>query len=253
MTSKDQSVPSLEERLQKLNEIDSKVMQIMESSGGTLDELSKDVPNQKQIEIHTRNFRTAIRDVELELITQLNYLSQVLTGLPFEKNVYRETMEVSLASECTTPNNLLAEDLSCDAAPPSETAESYPVVSSTVNDLELYFTETSRETTELADSTLFNHLWGVVPTKTTYSSHTTVDDTPDVSAHEFEIPEYEFDDEILSLQGDIDPLSLWDIYADEDFRVGRITPDGLIDEDFEQEIGWLNKARLPQAINCQCY
>lgn len=100
MSFKDPSLPSLEERLQKLDEIDSKVMQIMESSGGTLEELSKDVPNQKQIEIHTRNFRAAIRDVELELITQLNYLGQVLTGLPFEKNVYKETMDLSLASEC---------------------------------------------------------------------------------------------------------------------------------------------------------
>ncbi|KAM7536572.1 hypothetical protein Aperf_G00000082323 [Anoplocephala perfoliata] len=94
-----QSQPTLKQRLQKLDEIDSKVMQIMESSGGTLDELSKDIPDQKQIEIHTHNFRAAIRDVELELISQLNYLGQVLTGLPYEKNVYKETMDLSLASE----------------------------------------------------------------------------------------------------------------------------------------------------------
>ncbi|VDO05629.1 unnamed protein product [Rodentolepis nana] len=226
MNLRDQPLLSIEERLKKLDEIDAKVMQIMESSGGTLDELSKDVPNQKQIEIHTRNFRTAIRDVELELITQLNYLGQVLTGLPFEKNSFETG---------SSPNNILAEDF----APPSETDESDPVVSSTVNDLELYFAETSCEATELSDSTPCNDLWGVVPTKMAHSSHTTEDDTPDISIHEFEIPEYEFDDEILSLQGDIGRYFIQFLFFAE--LVGRITPDGLIDEDFEQELGWLNK------------
>lgn len=91
--------PTLEERLRKLDEIDSKVVQILEASGGTLEELSKDAPDQTQIENHTRNFRSAIRDVELELISQLNYLGQVLTGLPYEKNVYKETVELSLVAE----------------------------------------------------------------------------------------------------------------------------------------------------------
>ncbi|EUB55232.1 Mediator of RNA polymerase II transcription subunit 11 [Echinococcus granulosus] len=94
-----QPQPSLKERLQKLDEIESKVMQIMQSAGGTLDELSKDIPSQKQIEIHAHNFRDAVRDVELELISQLNYLSQVLAGLPYEKNVYKETIDLTIAAE----------------------------------------------------------------------------------------------------------------------------------------------------------
>lgn len=94
-----QSPPNLKERLQKLDEIESKVMQIMQSAGGTLDELSKDLPSQKQIEIYARNFRDAVRDVELELISQLNYLSQVLAGLPYEKNAYKETIDLTIAAE----------------------------------------------------------------------------------------------------------------------------------------------------------
>ncbi|KAM3171877.1 hypothetical protein ACTXT7_015695 [Hymenolepis weldensis] len=247
MSFKDQLLPSLEERLQKLDEIDSKVMQIMESSGGTLEELSKDVPNQKQIEIHTRNFRAAIRDVELELITQLNYLGQVLTGLPFEKNVYKETMDLSLASEClkdvqksletdTTPDNLLEKDFSCAISPLSEATESDTVVSSTVNEFELRFAEASDVSNESADPAPFKHYWRVVPFMKTYSSHSTEGATPDVSTHEFEIPEYEFDDEVLSLQGDIDADPLWDIDVDDVYADGRITPEGLIDEDFEREL-----------------
>ena len=101
MTFRDpgQSQQSLKERLQKLDEIESKILQIMQSAGGTLEELSKDFPSHKQIEIHARNFRTAIREVELELISQLNYLSKALAGVPYEKNVYKETIELTIAAE----------------------------------------------------------------------------------------------------------------------------------------------------------
>ena len=94
-----QSQQSLKERLQKLDEIESKVLQIIQSAGGTLDELSKDVPSQEQIDMHARNFRTALREVELELISQLNYLSKALAGVPYEGNVYKETVELTIAAE----------------------------------------------------------------------------------------------------------------------------------------------------------
>lgn len=85
----------------------------------------------------------------------------------------------------------------------AEKAESDPVVSSTVNDFDLCFAEASDVSTELADPAPFKHYWRVVPIMETYCSHSTGGATPDVSTHEFEIPEYEFDDEVLSLQGDI--------------------------------------------------
>ncbi|VUZ42817.1 unnamed protein product [Hymenolepis diminuta] len=82
----------------------------------------------------------------------------------------------------------------------------------------------------------------------TYSSHSTVGATPDVSTHEFEIPEYEFDDEVLSLQGDIDVDPFWDIDVDDVYADGRITPEGFIDEDFERELGLFNKELCIQEV-----
>ncbi len=90
---------NLQERLRKLDEIESKVMTIMESAGGTLEELSKDVPAQNQIEVHKRNFRQAVKDVEHELNYHLTYLSQISAGLPFEGNAYKETVALTLSAE----------------------------------------------------------------------------------------------------------------------------------------------------------
>lgn len=93
-------------------------------------------------------------------------------------------------------------DFTCSVPPTSEAVESDPVVSSTVNESELCYSESSSEATEVPNPPPFKPHWFFSSTKRDLSSHTT-DATPDPSVHEFEIPEYEFDDEFLSLQGDI--------------------------------------------------
>uniref|UniRef100_A0A915EYQ7 Mediator of RNA polymerase II transcription subunit 11 n=1 Tax=Echinococcus canadensis TaxID=519352 RepID=A0A915EYQ7_9CEST len=232
-----QPQPSLKERLQKLDEIESKVMQIMQSAGGTLDELSKDIPSQKQIEIHAHNFRDAVRDVELELISQLNYLSQVLAGLPYEKNVYKETIDLTIAAERL--KNSLQVDSSRDSlpvkkvayyhSPKAEAMESDPAVTSTVNESDLSYSDSPSEKTEVPISAKPH--WRFCSVQTANPPHFSEGETPPTSVHEFEIPELEFDDEIPDLEGDLD---------DDEFDV-PMTPDGLIDEDFERELGWYEK------------
>ncbi|KAM7536503.1 hypothetical protein Aperf_G00000082341 [Anoplocephala perfoliata] len=138
-------------------------------------------------------------------------------------------------------------DFPSDVAPATEAVESDPVVSSTVNELELGYSESSSEVTEVPNPSPFKHHWFFSPTKKDLPSHT-ADGTPEPSVHEFEIPEYEFDDEIPSLQGDIDEDALWDEDVDGDDGGGRITPVGLIDEDFERELGWHEKELSIQEV-----
>eukprot|EP00108_Taenia_solium_P007161 TsM_000501500 transcript=TsM_000501500 gene=TsM_000501500 len=234
-----QSPPNLKERLQKLDEIESKVMQIMQSAGGTLDELSRDLPSQKQIEMYARNFRDAVRDVELELISQLNYLSQVLAGLPYEKNAYKETIDLTIAAE-RLKNSLRADssqdvlpvgEVTCDLPLKTEAVESDPAVTSTVNESDLSYSDSVSEKTAVPTSTKPH--WRFCSVQTVNSPHFFESETPQTSVHEFEIPEYEFDDEIPDLEGDLD---------DDDFE-GPMTPEEFIDEDFERELGWYEKAR----------
>lgn len=90
---------NLQERLKKLDEVETQVMQIMQSAGGTLEELSKDVPSDKQIETYARNFRNTVKEVEFELNSHLNYLGQISAGLPYECHVYKETVELTLSAE----------------------------------------------------------------------------------------------------------------------------------------------------------
>ncbi|VDN09155.1 unnamed protein product [Dibothriocephalus latus] len=64
---------------------------------------------------------------------------------------------------------------------------------------------------------------------------------------EFEVPEFEFYDDVWNMEG-----SQADDYGADYLATGRITPDGLVDEDFEKELGWLAQVSYslpsPQAI-----
>ncbi|KAL5103130.1 Rho GTPase-activating protein 8 [Taenia crassiceps] len=198
-----QSSPNLKERLQKLDEIESKVMQIMQSAGGTLDELSKDLPSQKQIEIYARNFRDAVRD--------------------------------SLHAD-SSQDSLPVEKVTCDLPLKTEAVESDPAVTSTVDESDLSYFESASEKTEIPTSA--NPHWRFCSAEAANSPHFFENETPQASVHEFEIPEYEFDDEIPDLEGDLD---------DDDFE-GPISPEEFIDEDFERELGWYEKELSIQEV-----
>ncbi|VDN09154.1 unnamed protein product [Dibothriocephalus latus] len=90
---------NLEDRLRKLDDVENKVMLIMQHAGHALEELAKDKPIAKQADAHIHSFRNVVREVETELNSHLNYLSRISAGLPFEGNVYRETVELTLSAE----------------------------------------------------------------------------------------------------------------------------------------------------------
>lgn len=57
------------------------VMNASSPPGQALTELSKDKPANKQVEAHVAQFRQTLTNVETELAKQINYLTQVSTGM----------------------------------------------------------------------------------------------------------------------------------------------------------------------------
>jgi|ERR1712136_657256 len=75
-------------KMKKLEEIEKKICTAIQSAGLTLQELSKDKPNDKGIEKHTHTFTQSLEDVETELAKQINYLAQVATNQQHEGSSY---------------------------------------------------------------------------------------------------------------------------------------------------------------------
>ena len=75
-------------KMKKLEEIEKKICSAIQSAGLTLQELSKDKPNDKGIEKHTHTFTQSLEDVETELAKQINYLAQVATNQQHEGSSY---------------------------------------------------------------------------------------------------------------------------------------------------------------------
>ncbi|GAA54870.1 Mediator of RNA polymerase II transcription subunit 11 [Clonorchis sinensis] len=93
-SSKDQQTVSLEARLSRLDEVERKIMLIMQHAGNALDELSKDRPTVKQVENHTHNFRVVLKEVETEMNAHISYLNQISAGLPYEGTTYAEAIDL---------------------------------------------------------------------------------------------------------------------------------------------------------------
>uniref|UniRef100_A0A5K3EVY3 Rho-GAP domain-containing protein n=1 Tax=Mesocestoides corti TaxID=53468 RepID=A0A5K3EVY3_MESCO len=127
-----------------------------------------------------------------------------------------------------------------------EPVESDPAVTSTVGEIDIPDSETSGEKTEVANITR-PPFWRFSQTKVEKVIRSSDSEAPETTTHEFEVPEFEFDDEHLDLQGDLDDAFL-DIEDNDDLIHGRITPDGFIDEDFEHELGWSEKELCIQDV-----
>ncbi|TNN07213.1 Mediator of RNA polymerase II transcription subunit 11 [Schistosoma japonicum] len=93
-SKENQAEASLESRLSKLDEVERKVSLIMQHAGSALEELSKDKPMVKQVESCTHNFRTVIKEVETEMNSHINYLSQISAGLPYEGCTYDQAIDL---------------------------------------------------------------------------------------------------------------------------------------------------------------
>ncbi|VDP84177.1 unnamed protein product [Echinostoma caproni] len=92
--TKDIQSSALEGRLSRLEDVERKIMLIMQHAGNALEELSKDRPIVKQVEGHTHNFHTVVKEVESEMNAHINYLNQISAGLPYEGNTYADSLDL---------------------------------------------------------------------------------------------------------------------------------------------------------------
>ncbi|XP_070538058.1 mediator of RNA polymerase II transcription subunit 11-like [Ptychodera flava] len=95
--SKMATLSGVTERLQQLENIEKEIAIILRSAGQSLQELSKDKPNEKIVEHHTKQFLKSLEMVESGLSKQINYLTQVSTGHPHEGSSYSAQKDTRMA------------------------------------------------------------------------------------------------------------------------------------------------------------
>ncbi|CAM9253951.1 unnamed protein product [Lampetra fluviatilis] len=76
------------ERLRSLEEVEREIANVLQHAGCALQELSKDKPNERQLEKLTAQFQQSLQRVEGELTGHIRYLAQVATGQPHEGSSY---------------------------------------------------------------------------------------------------------------------------------------------------------------------
>uniref|UniRef100_A0A0X3NR68 Rho GTPase-activating protein 8 n=2 Tax=Schistocephalus solidus TaxID=70667 RepID=A0A0X3NR68_SCHSO len=148
-----------------------------------------------------------------------------------------------------------------------EPVESDPVVSSTVDENDLLskkrtsvssLSESCTEEEKLPQVHRTN--WKITRSNTADTiKNNTASASPSHDSHEFEVPEFEFYDDVWNMEGSQELLGFSqdvDAYLDEEadnfgvdyLATGRITPDGLVDEDYEKELGWLAQELCIQEV-----
>ncbi|XP_077988043.1 mediator of RNA polymerase II transcription subunit 11-like isoform X2 [Glandiceps talaboti] len=85
------------ERLQQLEAIEKEVANILRNAGQAIQELSKDKPNERIVEHHTKQFLSCLETVENGLTKQICYLTQVSTGHPHEGSSYSAQKDAKMA------------------------------------------------------------------------------------------------------------------------------------------------------------
>lgn len=85
------------ERIQALELIEKDIITCLQSSGQALLELSKEKSSLKQVENQSHQFLKSLGNVESKLTEQINYLTQVSTGQPYENSGYASQKVLQMA------------------------------------------------------------------------------------------------------------------------------------------------------------
>jgi len=85
------------DRLNALEAIEKEIVTCLQNAGQALNEMGKDKPSQKQVDIHSSNFLKALNRVEVELSGHINYLTQVSTGQAHEGSSYAAQKTLQMA------------------------------------------------------------------------------------------------------------------------------------------------------------
>lgn len=85
------------ERIQALELIEKDIITCLQSAGQALLELSKEKSSLKQVENQSHQFLKSLGNVESKLTEQINYLTQVSTGQPYENSGYASQKVLQMA------------------------------------------------------------------------------------------------------------------------------------------------------------
>ena len=95
------SIPSTDKdfSLEKLEEIEQKVVESVQSAAHVLEEMSKDKVNEKAVDLHSTKFNNSLTSIEQQLTEQINYLIKVATNHQHEGSSYAARYKLELEKD----------------------------------------------------------------------------------------------------------------------------------------------------------
>ena len=84
-------------RMKELDNVEEKVVSCLHTAGKALEEVGKDKPSQKQVELLVTQFLASLQEIDSKLTENIKYLSQVSTGQPHEGSSYASQKVLQMA------------------------------------------------------------------------------------------------------------------------------------------------------------
>ncbi|XP_069771469.1 mediator of RNA polymerase II transcription subunit 11 [Narcine bancroftii] len=104
------------EKLRNLEEVEKEIALILQSAASAILEMSKEKATERTLDRHTSQFTASVQRVEMELSSQIRYLTQVATGQPHEGSSYSAKKEAQMAMNRVEYTHVKVHDLArtCD-------------------------------------------------------------------------------------------------------------------------------------------
>ncbi|XP_060710472.1 mediator of RNA polymerase II transcription subunit 11 [Hemiscyllium ocellatum] len=104
------------EKLRNLEEIEKEIAIILQTAANAILEMSKEKPAERNLDRHALQFTASVQRVEMELSSQIRYLTQVATGQPHEGSSYSARKDAQMAVNRVEYTHVKVRDLarSCD-------------------------------------------------------------------------------------------------------------------------------------------
>merc|ERR1719445_2913914 len=83
--------------MNELDKVEKEVVNCLGSAGKALEEIGKDKPSQKQVELLVTQFLNSLQEIDSKLTENIKYLSQVSTGQPHEGSSYASQKVLQMA------------------------------------------------------------------------------------------------------------------------------------------------------------
>ena len=63
-----------------VDKVEKEIVNVLQTAGKTLEEVGKDKPSQKQVDLMVTQFMNSLQEIDSKLTENIKYLSQVSTG-----------------------------------------------------------------------------------------------------------------------------------------------------------------------------